>query len=566
MKFPSYLVRHPNKVVWLIHQFRQAYDRFGTSQSDFTASPEDTRWRELIAEADRTGLTEARKIFTNAKNTADRLAALQRDRGRGALPSAAARGPVPVRRTRGASRSRSGGSTRGSGWTSPSRRRRPGSSRSSIAGDGPDEARLEDAGREERRRRDVRGRASPTTSSSRSTRRAASSSSRRPTRTTATSRSRRSSRRKPVVTCTDSGGPLEFVVDGENGRVVAPDAAALARRRRRFSRDPDEARRTRRERLRKGPRHLLGRGRAGRCWRGRNPVKTSASRRLSVGFIGPLPPDRSGIADYDAEILSALSKNLSVDVVSYEPARASARSAAGHDVLLFQIGNDPLHAPSVEALFDPGRPTPAVVVLHDFVLHHLFAAAYLDARARGRLRARARAGARRAEGVRLGERHADGAARSPSGTSTRGPTRCPAGVIRAAEAVVAHSRARRRARSSASVRARASSRSRTTSSPAPRTPRDEARAALGLPPDRPVARHARHRDAGQADREDPRGARDAPAGAPARSSSSGGAVADDDPLLRSVVREHRPRRRTWRSAATSPRRTSGARPRPRRSP
>ena len=33
--------------------------------------------------------------------------------------------------------------------------------------------------------------------------------------------------RKPVVTCTDSGGPLEFVVDGENGRVVAPDAALL---------------------------------------------------------------------------------------------------------------------------------------------------------------------------------------------------------------------------------------------------------------------------------------------------------------------------------------------------
>src|ERR1019366_1219828 len=74
MKYPSYLVRHENKVVWLIHQFRQAYDRFGTAESDFTASPEDTRWRELIAESDRTSLTEARKIFTNARNTADRLA------------------------------------------------------------------------------------------------------------------------------------------------------------------------------------------------------------------------------------------------------------------------------------------------------------------------------------------------------------------------------------------------------------------------------------------------------------------------------------------------------------
>ena len=33
---------------------------------------------------------------------------------------------------------------------------------------------------------------------------------------------------KPVITCTDSGGPLEFVVDGETGYVVPPDAGAIA--------------------------------------------------------------------------------------------------------------------------------------------------------------------------------------------------------------------------------------------------------------------------------------------------------------------------------------------------
>ncbi len=33
---------------------------------------------------------------------------------------------------------------------------------------------------------------------------------------------------KPVITCTDSGGPLEFVVDGETGRVVAPEPQAVA--------------------------------------------------------------------------------------------------------------------------------------------------------------------------------------------------------------------------------------------------------------------------------------------------------------------------------------------------
>ena len=37
-RFPSYAARHPRKVVWLIHQYRQAYDQLGTPYSDFTAS------------------------------------------------------------------------------------------------------------------------------------------------------------------------------------------------------------------------------------------------------------------------------------------------------------------------------------------------------------------------------------------------------------------------------------------------------------------------------------------------------------------------------------------------
>jgi glycosyltransferase involved in cell wall biosynthesis len=34
--------------------------------------------------------------------------------------------------------------------------------------------------------------------------------------------------RKPVITCLDSGGPLEFVQDGVTGRVVAPEPEAIA--------------------------------------------------------------------------------------------------------------------------------------------------------------------------------------------------------------------------------------------------------------------------------------------------------------------------------------------------
>jgi glycosyltransferase involved in cell wall biosynthesis len=73
-RFPTYAVRHPNKVVWLIHQYRQAYDQFGTPFSDLTSSPEDRRTREVIAEIDRVGLTEARKVFANSQTVAARLA------------------------------------------------------------------------------------------------------------------------------------------------------------------------------------------------------------------------------------------------------------------------------------------------------------------------------------------------------------------------------------------------------------------------------------------------------------------------------------------------------------
>ncbi len=73
-RFPSYVVRHPNKVVWVIHQYRQAYDQFGTQWSDFTASKEDRRARETIAAIDHLGLSEAKRVFANSKTVAARLA------------------------------------------------------------------------------------------------------------------------------------------------------------------------------------------------------------------------------------------------------------------------------------------------------------------------------------------------------------------------------------------------------------------------------------------------------------------------------------------------------------
>jgi glycosyltransferase involved in cell wall biosynthesis len=72
-KFPSYGVRHPNKVVWLVHQFRQAYDFDRGEFRQFSESPVDRATRLGVERFDRAALAEARKIFTISGNVAERL-------------------------------------------------------------------------------------------------------------------------------------------------------------------------------------------------------------------------------------------------------------------------------------------------------------------------------------------------------------------------------------------------------------------------------------------------------------------------------------------------------------
>lgn len=74
-KFPSYLVRHPRKVVWLVHQLRQVYDLLGGDHSDYRPErdPEDAALVAAIREIDRRTLGEARAIYTISGNTRDRL-------------------------------------------------------------------------------------------------------------------------------------------------------------------------------------------------------------------------------------------------------------------------------------------------------------------------------------------------------------------------------------------------------------------------------------------------------------------------------------------------------------
>jgi glycosyltransferase involved in cell wall biosynthesis len=72
-KFPAYCVQHPNKVAWVLHQFRQAYDYDRTGLGQFSESPEDRATRRAIERLDSVALGEARRVFATSRNVADRL-------------------------------------------------------------------------------------------------------------------------------------------------------------------------------------------------------------------------------------------------------------------------------------------------------------------------------------------------------------------------------------------------------------------------------------------------------------------------------------------------------------
>src|SRR5450756_981923 len=78
---------------------------------------------------------------------------------------------------------------------------------------------------------------------------------------------------------------------------------------------------------------------------------------MTAGFFSPLPPARTGVADYAAALLTELRRHGRVEVA---PAHC--------DAALYHLGNNGLHA----EIYRRAIASPGVVVLHDAVLHHFF--------------------------------------------------------------------------------------------------------------------------------------------------------------------------------------------------
>ena len=232
LKFPAYLLRHPDKVIWLLHQHRQAYDLWGTPFGDLHAWPDGEEVRRAIVDADSRALGEARALFTLSRNVAERLHRFNGLTGAPLYP------PPPANRHWRCDRFE--GFILCPGRLDPIKRqdlvlRALGLMRSDLTlvfvggGTAPERRRLAALARDLGLERRI-GWAGPVSDEE---------------LVDLYARCRAAwfggydedygyvpieafLSGKPAVVHTDAGGPLEFVVEGHNGRVVPPDPAALA--------------------------------------------------------------------------------------------------------------------------------------------------------------------------------------------------------------------------------------------------------------------------------------------------------------------------------------------------
>lgn len=73
LKFPAYLVPHPHKTLWLLHQYRQAYDLWGTNLTNLSGDQRSIEIRNYITSADNACFASCKRIFVNSRVTQSRL-------------------------------------------------------------------------------------------------------------------------------------------------------------------------------------------------------------------------------------------------------------------------------------------------------------------------------------------------------------------------------------------------------------------------------------------------------------------------------------------------------------
>ncbi|MBV8140786.1 MAG: glycosyltransferase family 4 protein [Verrucomicrobia bacterium] len=73
LKFPAYLIPHDPKILWLLHQYRQAYDLRDRGESNIPETPRGEKILELIRRADAQAFSTCDRIFTISRVVQERL-------------------------------------------------------------------------------------------------------------------------------------------------------------------------------------------------------------------------------------------------------------------------------------------------------------------------------------------------------------------------------------------------------------------------------------------------------------------------------------------------------------
>ncbi len=85
---------------------------------------------------------------------------------------------------------------------------------------------------------------------------------------------------------------------------------------------------------------------------------------MRIAFLSPLPPARSGIADYSEALVESLKQIVDLEIFS---GPSSAFDASKFDIAIYQVGNNAHH----DFVYEAALKNPGVVVMHESNLHHL---------------------------------------------------------------------------------------------------------------------------------------------------------------------------------------------------
>ena len=110
-------------------------------------------------------------------------------------------------------------------------------------------------------------------------------------------------------------------------------------------------------------------------------VKFNFKNKPRLAYVSPLPPQRTGVADYSAELLPALSRYYQIELITDQESINLKKenfynfknkdwlrvNVSKDDRVLYHFGNSPFHS----YMFDLLQEIPGVVVMHDLFFGHV---------------------------------------------------------------------------------------------------------------------------------------------------------------------------------------------------